>query len=162
MKKAFFALMAAAALTLSSCGDPTFDKSNPEESLRNMGEDLNDEQKLEFAKATTKIIGQNLLNPNAAYEKMHGKTAEEIIEMANDSTVSLSSCSAPTFDKNNIKESYDAIMEKLSDKKKEEFSGAFASLCMQYGEFSRHVIFEKMHGKTAEEIIEMRGPITEK
>lgn len=82
MKKTFFALMAAAALTLSSCGDPTFDKSNPEESGKAMEEGLNDEQKAELSKAMLNLLKQNKFNKDAVFEKIDGKTAEEIIEMA--------------------------------------------------------------------------------
>lgn len=82
MKKTFFALMAAAALTLSSCGDPTFDKSNPEESGKAMEESLNDEQKAELKKAMINLLKQNKFNKDAVFEKIDGKTAEEIIEMA--------------------------------------------------------------------------------
>lgn len=82
MKKAFFALMAAAALTLSSCGDPTFDKSNPEESGKAMEEKLSDDKKAELKKAIARLVIQNGLNKDAVFDKIDGKTAEEIIEMA--------------------------------------------------------------------------------
>ena len=74
--------MAAAAFSLSSCGDPTFDKDNAAESLKEMGEDLNDDQKKEFAKAIITLTLKEKGNQAALYEKIDGKTAEEIIEMA--------------------------------------------------------------------------------
>ena len=82
MKKVFIALMAAATLGLSSCGDPTFDKNDPAGSMKAFGESLSDDKKVEFAKAYTAVGMKSALNGEDPAAKMHGKTADEIIEMA--------------------------------------------------------------------------------
>lgn len=82
MKKVFVALMAAATLGLSSCSDPTFDKANPEASLKEMAESLSDSEKEEFAKAIIVVGLKSALTGEDPSAKMHGKTADEIIEMA--------------------------------------------------------------------------------
>ncbi len=80
MKKAFFALMAAAAFSLTSC-DPTFDKDNPKESMDEMCEDLSASEKEELGKAVFKLAMKAGSESELA-EQLDGKTAEEIIEMA--------------------------------------------------------------------------------
>lgn len=82
MKKVFFALMAAATFGLSSCGDPTFDKANPEASVKEMAESLSDSEKEEFAKAIIVVGLKSAMQGQDPEEALHGKTADEIIEMA--------------------------------------------------------------------------------
>lgn len=82
MKKVFIALMAAATLGLSSCSDPTFDKNDPAGSMKAISESLSNDKKVEFAKACAAVGVKSALTGEDPSAKMHGKTADEIIEMA--------------------------------------------------------------------------------
>ena len=74
--------MAVASLGLSSCGDPTYDKDNPAESLKDIADSLSDSKKEELGMAVLKLTRKCLSEGKNINDELHGKTADEIIEMA--------------------------------------------------------------------------------
>ena len=98
MKKLSVLLLATTVL-FSSCGQPTYDIDNPEESSAEMVKNLSAEEKVAFARAVQKITlhelnkkGLSLMemarlakNPEAAKELLRcldGKSVDEIIELS--------------------------------------------------------------------------------
>ena len=85
MKNIFYTtLLCSAALLLSSCGEPTYDASDPEVSSLEMMKNLSENEKAEFKQALTRIAvaaafeGKNV---EAISRMLDGKTVKEIIEM---------------------------------------------------------------------------------
>ena len=77
-------LLCSAALLLSSCGEPTYDSSDPEVSSLEMMKNLSENEKKEFKNALKRIAlaaAFEGMNAEAISKMLDGKTAKEIIEM---------------------------------------------------------------------------------
>lgn len=97
----FIALSALVAVSLTSCDKvvdasvnyitnlfvPKFDAAKPEESVKAMAEDMDEEQKKKLVAAMAAIAVAKGIE--GSREAMDGKTAEEIIEMAKEYTKSV-------------------------------------------------------------------------
>lgn len=85
MKNIFLlTLFCGAAMLLSSCGDPTYDTSDPEVSTLKMMKDLSEPEKKELTDAIKRIsVAAAFEGKSVAQiaELLEGKTAKEIIEM---------------------------------------------------------------------------------
>lgn len=135
-------LISAALFTLISCGPATYDAEAPEESSLKILEELSQDKKMEFNRAVQKILlremardGVSLLqlgkiasNPELGYKYtrcMHGKTADEIIAMANEKPAKAETLAADTPEPEiapaieemaeNAKQEIDAEAEKLRE-----------------------------------------------
>ncbi len=80
----FTTLFCGAALLLSSCGEPTYDSSDPEVSSLEMMKDLSESDKKEFKQALVRISVAAALegkSPEVISRMLDGKTVKEIIEI---------------------------------------------------------------------------------
>lgn len=129
-------LISAALFTLISCGPATYDAEAPEESSQKILEELSQDKKMEFNRAVQKILMREMArdgvslasNPELGYKYtrcMHGKTADEIIAMANEKPAKAETLAAdtpepeiaPTIEEmaENAKQEIDAEAEKLRE-----------------------------------------------
>ena len=178
MKKALFSILAAAGLMLGACS-PTYDKDNPEESVKTMTEKLSPRQQAELAQALANISSKLSGNTDYIGEALDGKTAEEIVDysanMAQDVFVSVSAPSLaytpapapkrtktsapkrrpsgpPRVDVDNFEASLEEVRKSLNIAEQLEFAEALMGLSILYAG-NEEGLKQFIDGKTGREII---------
>ena len=171
MKKTFFAMLAGVSLMLGACS-PTYDKDKPHtENREAMLEGMSESEKDAFEQALETIC-KSCSSEQEALDAIHGKTVEEIMEMADNATpcmdvaVSVSGAtysapsssssgrkrsSGPRYDASNPVESKKAMESNCSPAKMKEVTRAMEKLYKRHGMRVTQVI----DGLTVDEIIEL-------
>ena len=135
--------------TESEADAPRFQADNVEESSKAILDNLNEEQKEELENAMVLLMRHAHEDEGEIYNAINGKTAKEIIKMAQSLT------DEPVkFDANEPESSGEAMLAQLNSREREAFTNAMTALMIHYKEDST-TVYNTIHNKTAQEVIDM-------